>query len=144
MRQDHGPTEMGDACPAAAAGREAPRLWRRLDATLVYDSRLAPPPVGVRAVRAGLPRLIFQAPGYEVDLQVRPGPTADRLRVVGQVLDDEYEPCSGWVIIEGARGVVKAGLDEGGHFAIDGLASGGHWLEVELPRARIALPPVYL
>jgi hypothetical protein len=131
-----------DEIPSGAV--EPARMWRRLDATLVYDSRLATPVTGVRAAKPGFPRLIFQASGYEIDIQVRLSSTAGRLHVVGQVLDDDYEPCAGWVAIEGARGVVKTALDACGHFAIDGLTSGGHWLEVELPSARIALPPVYL
>jgi hypothetical protein len=47
-------------------------------------------------------------------------------------------------VAEGARGVARVALDGCGHFALDGLAPGGHRLEVELPRARITLPPVYL
>ena len=118
-------------------------MWRRLDASLLYDSRERPV-LGVRSVATGLPRLMFRAPGYEVDLQVRAGSTAGRFRLLGQVLDDAFEPCSGWVVVENGHGFVKTGLDECGHFSIDGLASGGHWLEVQLPHARIALPSVYL
>ena len=139
--EEHSSAGRGNHVPRD--GVEPARMWRRLDATLVYDSRLAAPMTGVRAARPGFPRLIFEAAGYEIDLQVRLGQTAGRVRVLGQVLDDDREPCSGWVGIDGTRGFVKVGLDECGHFAIDGLTPGGHWLEVELPRARIALPPVY-
>src|SRR5688572_2149592 len=144
MNEDREPRRAYNDGPTAASRPVMPPTWRRLDATLVYDSRLAPPVAGVRAAKAGFPRLIFQAPGYEIDLQVRLSPTAGQLRVLGQVLDDEYEPCSGWVVIEGARGFVKTGLDECGHFSMDGFASGGHWMEVELRHARIAFPPIYL
>ena len=144
MQQDQEMARAGDHRPDADLGRDALQLWRRLDAALVYDSRLAPPVAGERAAKAGFPRLNFQAPGYEIDLQVRLSPTTGQLRVLGQVLDAEYEPCSGWVVIEGARGFVKTGLDECGHFSMDGLTSGGHWLEVELQHARIAFPPIYL
>ena len=139
--------EQSDADRANSASQgdiQTARMWRRLDATLMYDSRLAAPLAGVRGAKPGFPRLIFQALGYEIDLQVRLSSTAGRLHVVGQVLDDDYEPCSGWVVVEATRGFVKTGLDDCGQFSIDGLTSGGHWLEVELPSARIALPPVYL
>jgi len=119
-----------------------PPTWRRLDATLAYDSRERPV-LGVRAIGARFPRLVYQAEGYEIDLQIRPGSRADRVRLLGQVLDD-FEPCSGWVILENARGFVKTGLDECGHFVIDGLVVGWHRFEVSLPHATIEIPSVYL
>ena len=121
-----------------------PRMWRRLEATLVFDSRTQGPTAGVRAAKAGFPRLIFEVAGYEIDLQVRLGPTAGHLRVLGQVLDGAFEPCSGWAVLEGARGLVKAGLDECGHFSIDGVVAGRHRFEVSLPDATIEIPSLYL
>jgi hypothetical protein len=122
----------------------SPRMWRRLVATSAFDSRTQGPLAGVRAAKAGFPRLIYEAAGYEIDLQVRLGPTAGHLRVLGQVLDGEFEPCSGWVVLDGARGLVKIGLDECGHFSIDGVAAGRHRLEVRLPDATIEIPSLYL
>ena len=118
-------------------------MWRRLDASLLYDSRERPV-LGVRSVATGLPRHMFRAPGYEVDIQVRVGSTAGRFRLLGQVLDDAFEPCSGWVIVENGHGFVKTGLDGCGHFAMDGLIAGRHRVEVTLPYATIEIAAVYL
>jgi hypothetical protein len=119
-------------------------MWRRLQAVLVFDSRERGPSAGVRAAKAGFPRLIFAAAGYEIDLQVRLGGTPGHLRVLGEVLDGEFEPCSGWAVLEGARGLVKAGLDACGHFSIDGVVAGRHRFEVSLPGATIEVPSLYL
>jgi hypothetical protein len=129
----------------AAPGRHErrPRMWRRLEGTLVYDSR-EQAQVGVRAVKAGFPRLVYAAPGFEIDLQVRSSPTVGRLRLLGQVQDDNFEPCLGWVVVEAAHGLVKVGLDDHGHFSIDGLTSGIHQIEVGLSEALIVIPPVRL
>ena len=85
----------GDASRGRAA---SPRMWRRLEGSLAYDSRERPLLTGVRAVATGFPRLLYRAPGYEIDLQIRPGLQGDRLRVLGQVLDEEFEPCSGCLL----------------------------------------------
>jgi len=141
--RDAGTTPGHDATVSAAGVREAPVMWRRLEGALVYDSR-EQSAAGVRVGKRGLPRLMYRAGGFEIDLQIRPGSTADRLRLLGQVLDSEFAPCSGWVVIEAAHGSVKTGLDDCGHFSIDGLAEGWHRFEVSLPHATIEIPSVYL
>jgi hypothetical protein len=118
-------------------------MWRRLDATLVYDSRDRAA-VGVRAVTPGFPRLVYSARGFEVDLQIRNSVTAGRARLMGQVLDEEFEPCAGRVSVEGRDGVVTTSLDPCGHFSIDGLLPGRHQIEVSLSEALIVVPPFHL
>ena len=120
------------------------RMWRRLDAALVYDSRLQPLPVGVRSGVAGLPRLMFAARGTEIDLQIRPGAQPGQLRIVGYVLDEDLEPCAGSVVVASSGQTVRADLDNCGRFAIDGLAPGRHQIEVSLPLAAIGLPPIHI
>ena len=61
-----------------------------------------------------------------------------------QVLDKDFEPCAGWVVVEATRGFVKTGLDDCGHFTIDGLSPGWHRIEVSLAHATIDIPAVYL
>ena len=130
---------------AAAAPRAAMRqMWRRLDAALVHDSREVLPTPGVRAVRTGFPRLLYRAHGYEVDLRIRPSSMAGRWRLLGQVVDDEFEPCSGWVVVENGAGFVKTGLDSCGHFSVDGLVAGRHRFAVDMPNATIEIGAVYL
>jgi hypothetical protein len=141
--RDAGSTPGHDATVSVAGHGEAPVMWRRLEGTLVYDSR-EQSAVGVRAGRTGLPRLMYRAHGFEIDLQIRPGSKADRLRLLGQVLDEEFEPCPGWVVVASGHGSVETGLDDCGHFSIDGLAGGWHRFEVSLPHATIEIPSVYL
>ena len=137
------PTSGDDAGTAVGSRAGLPPMWRRLDAALVHDSRQRPA-LGVRAVATGRTHLVYRAPGYEVDLQVRTGSSAGRFRLVGQVLDAASEPCAGWAVVEDGHSVVETGLDECGHFAIDGLLAGWHRIEVRLPLALVVLSPVYL
>jgi hypothetical protein len=143
MRDDTARMNAPDDDSAAAPGAPMRQMWRRLDAVLVYDSRERPV-LGVRAVATGLPRLMYRATGYEVDLQVRAGSRPGRSRLVGQVLDAAFEPCGGWAVVENGHSVVETELDECGHFAIDGLLAGWHRVEVHLPVALVVLPPVCL
>ena len=119
-------------------------MWRRLEAALVYDSRQQPPGVGLRAVTAKLPRLMYAARDIEIDVQIRPSTLAGRVRLLGQVLQGEFEPSSGWVTVESAHGSVTAELDDCGHFSIDGLARGRHQLEVHLPHALIVVTAMHV
>lgn len=119
-------------------------MWRRLVATPVFDSRLATRTSGVRSLGNGMPRLMFTADAYEIDLQIRPGSPSGRVRLMGQVLNEEFEPAAGWVKIEGAFGTTETDLDGCGHFAVDGLSASGHRLEIVLGDALIEIPTVYL
>jgi hypothetical protein len=87
---------------------------------------------------------VYAAGSFEIDLQVRLGGADGRLRMLGQVLDGDFEPCSGWVVVTAPRGVVKTALDGCGHFAVDGLAPGWHRIEIGLPDALITIPAAYL
>jgi hypothetical protein len=120
-----------------------PRMWRRLEASLVFDSRQQAPLVGVRSATAGLPRLMFTARGVEIDVQLRPGADGNGVRLLGQVLNEEFEPSSGRVVVEGTHGSTEAELDECGHFSIDGLKTGRLRLEVHLPDALIVVPSIH-
>jgi hypothetical protein len=115
---------------------------RQLVATLVYDSRVHAVATDVRSIKTGFPRLLYRAPGVEIDLQVRLSAAAGRYCLLGQVLDDGFEPYEGWVLIEAAQGIVKTGLDECGHFSIDHLPAGDYQMEVSLPEAHIDIPPI--
>jgi hypothetical protein len=119
-------------------------MWRRLDAALVYDSRQQTVVVGVRSATAGLPRLMYTARDVEIDVQVRPSANGGTVRLLGQVLNDEFEPCTGWVVADGVQGKVQVDLDDCGHFSIDGLTAGRQRLEVHLPNALIVVPPIHI
>jgi hypothetical protein len=126
--------------PGAPDGSSA--ACRQLVATLVYDSRVHAVATDVRSIKTGFPRLLYRAPGVEIDLQVRLSSAAGRYCLLGQVLDDGFEPYEGWVLIEAAQGIVKTGLDECGHFSIDNLPAGDYQMEVSLPEAHIDIPPI--
>lgn len=115
---------------------------RQLVATLVHDSRVHAAATDVRSIEAGFPRLLYRAPGVEIDLQVRLSSAAGRYCLVGQILDDGFEPYEGWILVEAAQGIVKTGLDEHGHFSIDRLMPGDYQLEVSLPEAHVDIPPI--
>jgi hypothetical protein len=119
-------------------------MWRRLVATPVFDSRLTTRTAGVRSLGTGMPRLMYTADGYDIDLQVRPGSPTGRVRLLGQILNEDFEPASGRVKVEGAFGAVESDLDACGHFAVDGLTASGHHVEIVLADALIEIPTVYL
>jgi hypothetical protein len=124
-------------CPDASSP-----ACRLLVATLVYDSRVHAVATEVRSIKTGFPRLLYRAPGVEIDLQVRLSSTAGRYCLLGQIVDDGFDPCTGWVLVEAARGIVQTGLDEHGSFSIDNLPAGEYQLEVSLPEAHIEIPAI--
>jgi hypothetical protein len=142
MRDERGVIGMG--CEAATRGASPSRMRGRLVAAPVFDSRVGPRASGVRGLRTAFPRLLYAAGGFEVDVQIRPCSTAGRLRLLGQVLDQDFEPCAGRVRIEGAYGAVEMDLDDCGHFSVDGLTPSGHRLEIRLADMLIEIPTVYV
>lgn len=123
---------------------ESPRLsvWRRLVAALVYDNRLQPRMAGIRSAATDQPRLLYQAGGIEIDLEVGSSSIAGRLRVLGQVMASEPDLVQAWVVAEGPSGRVESEVDQLGQFAIDGLLSGVHRVEIGLARDLIEIPAV--
>ena len=127
-------------------GQDTPRpsIWRRLVAALVYDTRLQPRIAGARAVVGEYPRLMFQAGGVEIDLEVGHSTIAGRLRMLGQVTAGESELTRAWVIAEGPSGRLETEVDGLGQFSLDGLVSGGHRLEIGLAHELIEIPSIQL
>ena len=127
-----------------AVGRDAPRpsIWRRLVAALVYDNRLQPRIAGARAVAADHPRLMYQAGGVEIDLEVGNSTIAGRLRMLGQVTASEPDLTRAWVIAEGPSGRLETEVDDLGQFSLDGLVSGVHRMEIGLAYELIEIPAV--
>lgn len=120
---------------ARQAGEERPArpaAWRRLVAALVYDNRLQPRPVGARAVEIDQPRLMYQAGGIEIDLEVGGSSIAGRLRLLGQVTAGEPDLARAWVVAEGPAGRTETEVDDLGQFVLDGLMSGHHRMEIGL------------
>lgn len=129
-----------------ALGGEAPRpaMWRRLVAALVYDNRLQPRLAGARSVGLDHPRLMYEAGGIEIDLEVGDSSIAGRLRMLGQVTATEPDLVRAWVVVDGPSGRLETEVDDLGQFAVDGLASGAHRMEIGLTYELIEIPEVRL
>jgi hypothetical protein len=127
-----------------AVGKDAPRpsIWRHLVAALVYDNRLQPRVAGARAVAIEHPRLMYQAGGVEIDLEVGHSKIAGRLRMLGQVTASEPDLTRAWVIAEGPSGRLETEVDDLGQFSLDGLVSGIHRMEIGLAYELIEIPSV--
>jgi len=129
-----------------AVGQDSPRpsTWRRLVAALIYDNRLQPAPVGARGVLMDQPRLMYQAGGVEIDLEVGRSTIAGRLRMLGQVIAAEPDLTRAWVLAEGPSGRLEAEVDDLGQFSLDGLVSGLHRMEIGLAYELIEIPSVQI
>jgi len=129
-----------------AVGQDAPRpsIWRHLVAALVYDNRVEPRAVGARAVAIDHPRLMYQAGGIEIDLEVGHSTIAGRLRMLGQVTATEPDLTRAWVIAEGPSGRLETEVDDLGQFSLDGLISGIHRMEIGLAYELIEIPSVQI
>jgi hypothetical protein len=127
-----------------AMGKDAPRpaIWRRLVAALIYDNRLQPRITGARSVALENPRLMYQAGGVEIDLEVGDSMIAGRLRMLGQVTAAEPDLTRAWVIAEGPSGRMESEVDDLGQFSLDGLVSGIHRMEIGLAYELIEIPSV--
>jgi hypothetical protein len=128
----------------AAVGGSAPRpsIWRRLVAALVYDNRLDPRVAGARSITIEHPRLMYQAGGVEIDLEVGYSTIAGRLRMLGQVTASEPDLTRAWVIAEGPSGRLESEVDDLGQFSLDGLVSGIHRMEIGLAYELIEIPSI--
>jgi hypothetical protein len=128
-----------------ALGKDAPRpaIWRRLVAALIYDNRVQPRIAGARSVGTlENPRLMYQAGGVEIDLEVGDSTIAGRLRMLGQVTANEPDLTRAWVIAEGPSGRMESEVDDLGQFSLDGLVSGIHRMEIGLAYELIEIPQV--
>jgi hypothetical protein len=121
---------------------DVPSVWRRVVAALVYDNRVEPQLAGVRAVAIEQPRLMYQAAGVEIDLEVRDSRLAGRLRVLGQVTAGDNDLRRAWVAATGPEGRTEGRVDTLGQFSLDGLVTGRHSLEIGLSKELIEIPEV--
>jgi hypothetical protein len=125
---------------AVATDAPRPTLWRRLVATLVCDTRLQVRTAGARSVDLDRPRLLYAAGGVEIDLQVGDSVLAGRVRVLGQVAAAAPDLAGAWVAVDGPSGHLEATVDDLGQFALDGLTTGAHRMQVGLIYEMIEIP----
>lgn len=76
-----------------ALRRPQPLLQRMAErAALVFDSFRQPQPAGVRASGVGPRQLLFTAGRYTIRVRLEPAADAERLSIVGQILDAQGPP----------------------------------------------------
>jgi hypothetical protein len=61
-------------------------------AALLFDSFRAPQLAGVRSAGAGPRQLLYKAGRYTIRVRLEPAADAERLSIVGQILDDQEPP----------------------------------------------------
>lgn len=69
------------------------RVPRRIPVELIYDSSLAPAPLGLRASKATGCRVLYRAGNWSLDFHLEPGLQSSQISVIGQILN-EGEPQS--------------------------------------------------
>lgn len=106
---------------------DVPSRWRRVLATLRFDSGQAPLALAVRGPQLRTRQLLYGA--EECDLDLRITPVGDRWSVSGQLLGPDG---SGRVELHGAGGVVQAttALSDLGEFVLPPVSSGGYTLRL--------------
>jgi hypothetical protein len=78
-----------------ARRRPRPLLERVAEqVSLVFDSFRQPLPAGVRSAGLGPRQLIYSVGRYTIRLRVEPAAHAERLSIVGQILDEQDPPTS--------------------------------------------------
>jgi hypothetical protein len=99
-------------------------------ATLVYDTRTSPRAAGVRAVAQRARRLLFAVDRIEIVFEISPEPRADRVRIVGQVLDAGAPVEDAAVSVCGPRALVDRATDADGEFRFSDLPKGHYGLDL--------------
>ena len=117
----------------------SPRLQppvRRIIATLVFDSRAAPPDFGMRSLHSSSRQLLFWAEDADLDLRITI--QNEECIVAGQVIRD---PCGGGIVeITGPTGAAQASLNELCEFALPPLPVGTYSLRLTMPDVEIEIP----
>ena len=116
-----------------------PKLWRRVVATLVCDSRLQLRAAGVRGIGGEPTRVLYAADDVLVDLEVTEGQAPGGLRLLGQVTATPSDLLQAWIAAEGPLDRVEVTVDELGQFSLDGVVPGTYRLEVGLPAELIVI-----
>lgn len=78
-------------CPHTVPRESGAR--RRIPAELIYDSSLAPAPLGLRASKVTGSRVLYRAGKWSLDFHLEPGLQASQISLIGQILR-EGEPQS--------------------------------------------------
>jgi hypothetical protein len=134
--------EAAEAVPVARrAARVEPResLGRRFASgvALVFDSFRQPELAAVRATSTSTRQLLYKAGRYTIKLQVEPGAAADRVCIVGQILD-EQDPAAvlrdiAVRALKGSRTLGRTHTNRMGEFHLEPGATEELQLSVDVP-----------
>jgi hypothetical protein len=114
-------------------------------AHLVFDSEVDPGYVGCRATQASPKRrLRFETEDSEIDLEMRPHPAMQSLRLSGQITLSAVDARDGWLRLLKGQDQWLVRLDESAEFRLDGLPPGAYRLEFVFKNRTIELPVLSL
>ena len=114
--------------------------FRRIVATLIFDSRSAGPAFGMRSVHTASRQLVYSA--EQADLDLRIAVQNGECVIAGQVIGDT---CAGGLVeISGANGSATASLNESCEFTLPTIPIGNYLLRVRLPDVEIEIPELEL
>lgn len=131
-----------------AETRQSPGFFRRIIATLTFDSGRRPAVAGIRsAATEGMQRqFIFTTDIAEVALNVQPRMDDDRIDIVGQVFASDEVALEELSIqlLQEQTGVGLTSADELGEFTLNAVPTGDYKLIVSAEQFEIVLQPVHL
>jgi hypothetical protein len=111
----------------------------RSTAELVFDSRIHPQFVGLRAVGRPIRRALFQIDGYQIDFEVTVNPSSGRAQLAGQITGAR-DGADGWLRLSRGSDQWSVRIDESGEFRLDDLVPGAYRLEFALKDRMIEVP----
>jgi hypothetical protein len=92
-------------------------------AALVFDSFRQPQPAGVRTGGAAPRQLLYKAGRYSIRLRLEPGADAERLSIVGQLVDEHHLPAAvqdiAVIALKGTKTVDRTLTNHLGEFVLE-------------------------
>ena len=92
-------------------------------AALVFDSFRQPQPAGVRTAGAAPRQLLYKAGRYSIRLRLEPGADAERLSIVGQLVDEQHSPAAvqdiAVIALKGTKTVDRTLTNHLGEFVLE-------------------------
>jgi hypothetical protein len=125
--------------PLTHRANSKPDVWRRLVATLAFDSHLQPSLAATRGVSRER-QMLFTAEQVDIDLQIKPAHEGHDL--IGQVLEEQAPGfISAFVSLQGNTGQPQMAreADSKGQFVFRGISPGVYDLMVDLENREIAV-----
>ena len=105
-------------------------MSQRVTPQLVYDARDRPLAAGVRSVGGPARRLLFTFDDTELVIQTTPERSPERIRLMGQVLDNG-RPIGGAIVqLNGPTGPRLRTTDDEGQFRVADVQKGSYQLEI--------------